>query len=89
MSSTYKQISATTQVKPAAGKLKGLFVSAASSTPTITIYDSATFSTSDPKIIDTFTPVAGTNHNFYDGIYAKNGLYVVIGGTVSATIAFE
>lgn len=89
MSSTYKQISATTQVKAAAGKLKGLFISAASSTPTITIYDSATFSTSDPKIIDTFTPVAGTNHNFYDGIYAKNGLYVVVGGTVSATIAFE
>ena len=89
MSSTYKQISATTQVKPAAGKLKGIFISAASSTPTITIYDSATFSTSNPKIIDTFTPVAGTNHNFYDGIYAKNGLYVVIGGPVSATVAFE
>ena len=89
MSSTYKQISATTQVKPAAGKLKGIFVSAASSTPTVTIYDSATFSTSDPKIIDTFTPTAGTNHNFYDGLYAKNGLYVVITGTVSTTIAFE
>lgn len=89
MSSTYKQITATTEVKTSAGKLKGLFVSAASSTPTITIYDSSSFSTSDPKIIDTFTPTAGTNHNFYDGIYAKNGLYVVISGTVSATIAFE
>lgn len=89
MSSTYNQISATAQIKPAAGKLKGLFVSAASSTPTITIYDSATFSTSDPKIIGTFTPVAGTNHNFYDGVYAKNGLYVVISGTVSCTVAFE
>lgn len=89
MSSTYKQITATAQVKPSAGKLKGLFVSAASSTPTVTIYDSANFSTSDPKILDTFTPSAATNHNFYDGIYAKNGLYVVISGTVSATIAFE
>lgn len=89
MSSTYKQITATAMIKPAAGKLKGLFVSAASSTPTVTIYDSAMYSTSDPKILDTFTPVAGTNHNFYDGIYAKNGLYVVITGTVSATIAFE
>ena len=87
MSSTYKQITATTQVKPAAGKLKGLFVS--SGTGSVAIYDSATFSTSDPKIIDTFTVTAGANHNFYDGIYAKNGLYVVIGGTVSATIAFE
>lgn len=89
MSSTYNQITATTQVKAAAGKLKGIFVSAASSTPTITVYDSATFSNTDPKILDTFTPTAGTNHNFYDGLYAKNGLYVVISGTVSATIAFE
>lgn len=89
MSSTYKAISATTQVKPAAGKLKGIFVSAASSTPTITVYDSATYSTSDPVILATFTPAAATNHNFYDGIYCKNGLYVVISGTVNATIAFE
>ena len=89
MSSTYKAISATTQVKDSGAKLKGIFVSAASSTPTITVYDSMKYSTSDPVVIATFTPVAGANHNFYDGIYCKNGLYVVIGGTVSATIAFE
>lgn len=89
MSSMYKQISATTQIKPMAAKLKGIFVSAASSTPTITIYDSPTSLNTDPKIIDTFTPVAGTNHNFYDGLYANKGLYVVISGTVSCTIAYE
>ena len=85
----YTYITASANIKPMAGKLKGIFVSAASSTPTITIYDSATSSTSDPKILDTFTPSAATNHNFYDGVYAKNGLYVVISGTVSATICYE
>lgn len=89
MSSQYKQISASTQIKPAAAKLKGIFVSAASGTPTITVYDSAVSSNSDPKVIDTFTPTANTNHNFYDGLYTNKGLYVVIGGTVSCTIAYE
>ena len=89
MSSTYKQISATTQVKPAAGKLKGLFVSAASSTPTITVYDSAVSSTSDPVVLATFTPTSNTMHNFFQGLYTNKGIYVVIGGTVSATISYE
>jgi len=56
-------------------------VSAASSTPTITIYDQETAGTS-VKVIDTFTPVSATNYNFYDGINCTNGIYVVIGGTV-------
>lgn len=89
MSSTYQAISATTQVKASAAKLKGIFVSAASSTPTITVYDSATYSVSDPVVIATFTPTGNTNHNFFEGLYCKNGLYVVIGGTVTATVAFE
>lgn len=86
----YKQISASANIKPMAGKLKGIFVSAASSTPTITVYDSAATSTSDPKILDTFTPTAATSYLLpLDGAFAKNGLYVVISGTVSATIIFE
>jgi hypothetical protein len=89
MSSLYRQLTATTQVKPMAGKLKGIFVSAASSTPTITVYDSAVSLNTDPKILDTFTPVAGTNYNFFDGLYANKGVYVVVSGTVSCTIAFE
>ena len=35
----YKAISATGNVAPIASKLLGIFVSAASSTPTITVYD--------------------------------------------------
>jgi hypothetical protein len=89
MSSNYAQITATTQIKPMSAKLKGIFVSAASLVPTITIYDSAVSSTSDPVIIATFIPVASTHYNFFDGIFTNKGLYVVISGTVSCTIAFE
>ena len=88
MASMYSQISATAQIKPMAAKLKGIFVSAATA-GTITIYDSATSSTSDAKIIDSFAAVAGVNYNFFDGLYANKGLYVVISGTVSCTIAYE
>lgn len=91
MSSMYKQLSATAQIKPMAAKLKGIFVSAADalSTPTITVYDSATSLNTDPKVIGTFTPTAGVNYNFFDGLYLNKGLYVVISGTVSCTIAYE
>lgn len=89
MSSMYSQISSTTQIKPMSAKLKGIFVSAASSTPTITVYDSGVSKNTDPKILDTFTPTAGTNYNFFDGIYTNKGLYVVISGTVSCTITYE
>lgn len=86
--SNYAQISATKLIKNSQGKVKGIMVSAASSTPTITVYDEETAGT-NIKVIDTFTPVAGTNYNFFDGINTKNGIYVVIGGTVSATVYYE
>jgi hypothetical protein len=86
--SNYAQISATKLIKNSQGKVKGIMVSAASSTPTITVYDEETAGTTT-KVIDTFTPVAGTNYNFFDGINTKNGIYVVIGGTVSATVYYE
>ena len=86
--SNYAQISATKLIKNSQGKDKGIMVSAASSTPTITVYDEETAGTTT-KVIDTFTPVAGTNYNFFDGINTKNGIYVVIGGTVSATVYYE
>lgn len=87
--SNYAAISATTQIKVSAGKLNGIFVSSASSTPTITVYDSFKSSNSDPVVLATFTPTGNTNHNFFPGIYANKGIYVVISGTVSATISFE
>jgi hypothetical protein len=87
--SNYTAISATTQIKRDAGKLNGIFVSSASGTPTITVYDSFASSTSDPVVLATFTPTANTNHNFFQGLYTSKGIYVVIGGTVSATISYE
>lgn len=77
-----KQVSATGNIAGGPARLGGVFVSAASATPTITVYDSATTGTAT-KIVDTFTPTAGT---FYPMPFkADAGVYVVIAGTVSAT----
>jgi len=86
----YSYITATSQVKTAPAKLKAIFVSAASSTPTITVYDSDA-KTTTTTVIGTFTPVSATNYlfNAAEGIYLNKGLYVVLGGTVSATISYE
>ena len=85
----YTYITASANIKPAAGKLKGIFVSAASSTPTITVYDSAAATTTN-IILGTFTPTGATSYLLpLDGAYAKNGIYVVIGGTVTATVIYE
>ena len=86
--SNYSQISATTLVKNQPGKLKGIFCSTVTSTPTITVYDAQTPDTT-VKIIDTYTLTAASNMNFYDGINCENGLYVVISGTASVTVYFE
>lgn len=85
----YTYITATANIKPMAGKLKGIFVSAASGTPTITVYDSAAATTTN-TILGVFTPVAATSYILpLEGAYAKNGIYVVISGTVSATVLYE
>jgi hypothetical protein len=85
----YTAISATTQIKRDAGKLRGIYVSSASSTPTITVYDSFSSSASDPVVLATFTPTGNTNHNFVEGLFTNKGIYAVIGGTVSATVYYD
>jgi hypothetical protein len=85
----YTQTAATTQVKVGAGKLYGVFVSSSSS-GTLTIYDSPASSNSDPKIIDTVSISAGTTYvNIPAGLYFNKGLYIVLGGTASITVAYE
>jgi len=81
-------IEATSLVKSAPAKLKGIFVSAASSTPTITVYDTQTSQTS-VTVLGVFTPVAATNYNFFDGLNTVNGLYVVTSGVVKCTVYYE
>ena len=86
----YTQASATTQVKVGAGKLYGIFVSASSS-GTLTIYDSQASSASDPKIVDTFTVAASTTYlNIPAGLFFNKGLYIVLAGTsASFTVAYD
>jgi hypothetical protein len=86
--SNVSYIEATTQVKQGPGKLKGIFVSTAGSTPTITVYDTQSSGTS-ATILGVFTPVSATNYNFFDGLNVANGIYVVISGTVKATVYYE
>lgn len=88
----YLAITATATVKKGAGKLKGIFVSAASGSPTLAVYDSDTASTSDPKILASFTPVAGTMYALPGdeaGIFFSKGLYAVIANTVNATFIYD
>ena len=86
----YTQSSATIQIKVGAGKLFGIFVSASSS-GTLTIYDSGASGTGDPKIVDTFTVTASTTYlNIPAGLYFNKGLYIVLAGTSAAfTVAYE
>jgi hypothetical protein len=85
----YTYITASKQIKVGAGKLRGIFVSSASSTPTITIYDVQTGTAT--TMIGAFTPVGATFYPFgsLDGAFFNQGLNVVLGGTVAATVIYE
>lgn len=83
------QGSADAQIKVGAGKLYGVFVSSTSS-GTFALYDSATASTSDPKIAATVTPAAGGQYlSFPAGIWFSNGLYIDIANTIEYTLVYE
>ena len=86
----YMQLAATTQVKVGAGKIYGIFVSASSS-GTLTLYDSGASDTNDPKIVNVFTVTASTTYlNIPSGLFFNKGLYIVLGGSSAAfTIAYE
>jgi len=92
MAATFVSLTATTQVKIGLGKLKGIFVSSGT-VPTVAVYDSATASTSDPVILNTFTAATPGNYTFTgdgDGVGFSKGLYVVLGGTTpKASIFYE
>ena len=79
-------ISATGNICARACDMMGIFVSAASATPTITVYDSASTTTTIP-IVTVFTPIAGTYYPIPAS--AKTGLYLVISGTVNCTVFFS
>jgi len=83
------QGAADAQIKVGGGKLYGVFVSSTSS-GTFALYDSATASTSDPKIAATVTPAAGSQYlSFPAGIWFSNGLYIDIANTIEYTVVYE
>lgn len=85
----YYQGSADKQIKVGGGKLYGIYISSTSS-GTFALYDSAASSTSDPKIVATVTPSAGTQHvSFPAGLWFSNGLYIDVGNTLEYTVAYE
>ena len=85
----YKQGNTDSQVKVGAGKLYGIFISTTTS-GTFALYDSATASTSDPKIANTVTVAAGTQYlSFPAGIWFSKGLYIDIANTIEYTIVYE
>jgi hypothetical protein len=93
MAQYFHNNNADAQIKVGAGKLKGIFISTASGTPTLAVYDTATSSTSDPVILDTFTPSGNTMYLLSGddgGIFFNKGLYIDKGGTtVNCTIFYE
>ena len=91
--SNYTYITATAQIKTSAGKLKGIFVSSVGITPTITIYDTFNATTSGTTLVGVFTPAAATSYLLGmggdGGMYFNKGLYIVLSGTVVATVVYE
>jgi hypothetical protein len=85
----YRQGNADAQIKIGGGKLFGVFISS-TSRGTIALYDSATASTSDPKIANTVTVAAGTQYiSFPPGIWFSKGLYIDIANTIEYTVVYE
>jgi len=85
----YKQGNADAQVKIGGGKFYGIFISS-STAGTFALYDSATASTSDPKIVATVTVVAGTQYvSFPQGVWFSKGLFIDIANTIEYTICYE
>tara|TARA_R110000868_G_scaffold103112_2_gene284067 strand:- start:18740 stop:19006 length:267 start_codon:yes stop_codon:yes gene_type:complete len=83
------QGNADKQIKIGGGKLYGVFISSTSS-GTFALYDTATASTSDPKIVNTVTVTAGTQYvSFPAGLWFSNGLYIDVANTIEYTVAYE
>lgn len=80
---SYKQISASGNVCAIDGILGGIFVSSTTA-GTVTVYDDPATGTAT-KIVDTVTLAVGWNPMPF--AFSK-GLNIVIGGTMSATVAY-
>lgn len=90
MAATYKNLTATSQVKVGAGKLKGIVCSSTTG-GTLTIYDEAQGGTTR-VMIGTITPAAAQVLNFTGdegGVGFNAGLYIVAANTINFTVFYE
>ncbi len=82
----YKAISSTGGlIQNGQGTLQGIFVGAASGGPTITVYDNT--AGSGTTIVAVFTPAVSTFYKM--PCFFGTGLFVVLGGTVTATVFYN
>lgn len=83
-SGEYKNLSASALIKTGPGRILGIFVASASSTPTIKVWDNT--SAAGAVLVNTFTPTEAT---FYPLVARfTSGCYITIGGTVDCTAIF-
>lgn len=80
----YEKLTASAVVRTGPWQMLGLFVSSASSTPTIEILDATTSGTA--TCVAVFTPVAGTWYPI--PVSGGTGLTVLISGTVATTLSW-
>jgi hypothetical protein len=80
-----RNLTASAQVMGKPGYVIGIFVAAASATPTIKVWDSLT--AAGAVVVNTFTPVAATFYRI--PAMCKTGCYVTISGTVDCTVFYR
>ncbi len=80
-------ISASTLIATGASRYSGIFVSIATSTPTLKVWNNT--AASGTVLVETFTPVAGTLYTMGAMVNCSTGIYVTISGTVSCTVLWN
>lgn len=84
-SGTHSNITASGSVRAGHAQMLGIFVAAASATPTIKVWDS--LDASGTVVVGTFTPTAGV---FYPiPALIRNGIFITISGTVDCTAFYS
>lgn len=71
-------------LKSSEGLLRGIFVSVASDTPTMKLFNDSSVGGTATTLVGTFTPVAATYYDFRDVVFST-ALYAVTGGTIRYT----
>lgn len=82
---SYKLISASTVVRTGPWQMLGLFVSSASGSPTVEVYNAVTSGTA--TCVGQFVPTGGTWYPL--PVSGATGLTVAIGGTVVSTLSWN